>query len=479
MNILLVMCDSLPAQFCGHHGDSACATPHLDALAERGVTFERAYCNSPLCTPSRASVLTGQYASTLGCLDNAGSFSSEWPTVAHCLSAAGYDTTIIGKMHLVGHDQWHGFDERVCLDTDYTTGYDVFNYRLAYDWEQPVAGNPVGHNWMGPSYVKDSAWDDFSLHYDRDVRIHEAALKFLNDRGPESKPFFACVSYHAPHNPFWIPEEFRRRFSEIELDLPALPEGIDTCQSVMDQWLDAFHYRDEIRDRLMTEENLRWLYETCYGMVYDLDQRLGALIEALEVNGLADNTAVIFISDHGDMMAQRGMIQKRYFYEHSVRVPLVAYVPDGGAAGSRLTTPVSLVDLLPTFTDLTGTNAPSDLPGMSLRPAIESGIEPEARTLFCEYHGEGVHAPCFLAIRDNLRYFYIHGHEERLYDIDSDPMQYHDLSEDARYVDRVRAFRQELSARFDPERIAQDALQSQRNRIFIYSNSGHEQAGSS
>lgn len=465
------MCDSLPAMHCGVNGDPTGSTPNLDALASQGVNFKRAYCNSPLCTPSRASLLTGRYASELGCLDNAGSFSSEWPTIAHVLDAAGYESVIIGKMHLVGHDQWHGFHDRLALDTDYTHGYDPDNFRLAYDWDQPSSGNPIGHDWMGPSYVRDPKWDDFRLHYDRDEQIHRAALAYLDRKSEGGDPFFCCVSYHAPHNPFWIPERIRERYRRIDLPLPSIPDGAEPVQGLMDRWLCDFHYIDEIQDRLLTEDNLRWLYETYYGMVNDLDHRLGALLDKLKKRGLADNTAVVFVSDHGDMMGNRGMVQKRCFYEPSVRVPLVACLPGSSANGIHLNTPVSLIDLLPTFAAMAGVSVPADLPGCSLLECIREGVEPPQRTVFAEYHGEGVHAPCFLAICGDQKYFYIPNCDERLFDLADDPGEWTNRIDDPGYAENATMFRKALNQQFDTAAIEAQARRSQRNRRFIHSTS--------
>ena len=327
INILFILSDSLAPHFTAVYGDAEARTPNLNELTRQGVVFENAYCNSPLCAPSRASLVTGRYVSQLGCFDNASEFSSEIPTIAHALGAASYETVIIGKMHFVGHDQWHGFDRRIAHETDYTRGYDPDYYKLAYDWKQPSSGNPVGRDWMSPSYVRSAKWENYRHHYDRDEQIHHAALDYLAQKNSASSPFFCCVSYHAPHNPFWIPERFRAPFTHLQLSFLNMPENIETCHGIMDKWLNDFHYLDEMRDRLLAPANLNWLYQTFYGMIYNLDQRVGGLVSLLEKQGLRETTAVVFASDHGDMMGHRGMIQKRYFYERSARVPLIFSFP--------------------------------------------------------------------------------------------------------------------------------------------------------
>lgn len=467
MNILFVMSDSLTPHLTGPYGDTAGSTPNLDRLASAGVVFENAYCNSPLCVPSRASMVTGRYVSDLGCFDNANEFSSEWPTMAHCLGAVGYETVIIGKMHFVGHDQVHGFN-RISLDTDYTKGYDPIGYMLAYDWQQPSGGNPAGPGWMGPSYVQSKEWDHYPKHYDADEKIHSDALAYLSKKKPGCHPFFCCVSYHQPHNPFWIPEDIRGLFRDKELPLPVVPQGVDTCHGPMDKWLDDFHYLPQVREDLMREDNLRWLYETYYGMVYDMDRRVGELMDLLGRNGLDKDTAIVFASDHGDMLGHRGMLQKRYFYERSVRASLIFTFPGHWKEGHRICTPVSLIDLLPTFGDMTNAPLPEDLPGESLQPAVVTGKEPESRTIFTEYHGEGVHAPCFMALRDGFKYIYVHGHEERLYNVREDPDEYTNLISEKKHSQVVSELRKSLLNEFDPEAVAEKATGSQQNRGFIY-----------
>jgi len=467
-NILFIMSDSLVPHLAGPYGDTVGSTPNLDRLASAGVVFDNAYCNSPLCAPSRASMVTGRYVSEINAFDNGSEFASEWPTMGHVLGAAGYDTPIIGKMHFIGHDQHHGFDRRIALGTDYSKKYDPDEYKLGYAWDQPSAGNPWGVDWMGPSYVRSEQWDHYPTHYERDNEIHREGLAYLSEKGPGCDPFFCCVSYHAPHNPFWIPHVIRQQFRGKDLPLPSIPEGVTTRHGPMDTWLDDFHYEPEIRDRLMDPENLRWLYETYYGIVFDLDRRIGELLQTLEHRGLAESTAVIFASDHGDMLAHRGMVQKRCFYERSSRVGLIFSFPGRWQQGVRLSRPVSLIDLLPTFVELANGPLPDDLPGQDLLQSVEDGTEPEDRTVFSEYHGEGVHAPCFMARRNEFKYVYVHGYEERLYNVANDPDEFVNLIEHEQYEPVVSELRAELLSQFDPDLVAAKARTSQRNRGFVY-----------
>ncbi len=468
MNILFIMADSLVPHLTGPYGDKMAQTPNLDRLAAVGTVFENAYCNSPLCAPSRASMMTGRYGSDIGAFDNGTEFSAEWPTIPYALRAAGYDTTLIGKMHYVGHDQLHGFNRRIAWEGDYTTEFNIKDvYQLAWSWEQPPRGNPVGYDWMGPSYVYAPQWDHYPRHYDDDEYIHREALRFLGEKDPGDDPFFCCVSYHAPHNPFWIPEEFKAPFRDKALPLPEIPDGVETCHGPMDEWLRVFHYADEVGEAMMQPENLRWLYETYYGMVYDLDRRIGALLDTLRARGLDENTAVVFASDHGDMLAQRGMLQKRCFYEWSARVALIVCLPQAQGEEQRAPQLVSLLDLFPTFAEMAGADMPDSLPGRSLLPAVTGAAQLEEQPVYCEYHGEGVLAPCFAVRSGDFKYVYVHGHEERLYNVVSDPNEFTNLIKDTAHAAIAQELKQHLLATFNPDKVAEKALTSQRNRAFL------------
>jgi len=476
-NVVLFMADSYVPQFMGIHGDEAGCTPNIDRLASDGVVFENAYCNSPLCAPSRASLLTGRFASEIGCFDNANEFASEWPTMGHVFRRAGYETVIIGKMHFFGYDQFHGFDKRIALDTDYTQGYDPAYYALAYDWDQPSGGNPLGGSWMAQSYVNSESWDNYTRHFDWDERIHEEAISYLSEKGDSTRPFFCCISYHQPHNPFWISEHIKKQFRNRKLAIPDMRLETRTHYNIMDRWLNDFHFVPQHLMQISENDNLQWLYETFYGMMYDVDMRIGELLHLMHNNGLAENTVVVFTSDHGDMLGYRGMIQKRCFYERSAKVPLVFAFRNRWQEGLRVSNPVSLIDILPTFAELAAIEPPEGLPGKSILSAMMRGEEPAERIVFSEYHGEGVHAPCFMALKGRFKYVYVHGYEECLYNLQEDPPEFFNVIDDRRYSAIQQELKSALLAQFDPGQIAVRAQQSQKNRSFIYrSERGNQQS---
>jgi len=229
----------------------------------------------------------------------------------------------------------------------------------------------------------------------------------------------------------------------------------------MDRWANEAHGTDEVD--LDDDDAMRALRRAYYGLVTYVDRKLGELVTTLEQTGQAHDTVVIFTSDHGDMLGERRMVQKRSFYEWSARVPLVLRSPDGRDAGRRVAAPVSLLDLMPTLLDLAGVPEGERLPhdGTSL---VDASAD---RYVLSEYHVEKVRAPCFMARRGRYKYVHVHGHDRQLFDLDADPAEWTNLAgrDDLREVERgLEAL---ILERFDPDRIAADGAASVRRRELI------------
>jgi choline-sulfatase len=436
MNILVVMADQLVPFLTGPYGDPVAKTPNLDAFARDAVRYDAAYTPYPLCAPARAAFMTGEYASRHGCYDNAAILPADVPTVAHYLTLAGYDTVLSGKMHFVGPDQLHGFARRLTTDV----------YPAAMDWvpTQDPEGRFVrgGH---ARSYVPPRVgvveWTKF-LAYDEET--HFRALEYL--RGGPRDPFFLVVSYHHPHDPFQVTQELWDLYDGIDIPIPKLPDHIES--SAMDRWANEAHETDAVD--LRNPENLRALRRSYYALLSYIDRKLGELLAAVPAD-----TLVVFTSDHGDMLAERAMVQKRCFYEWAARIPLIVRYADRRGAGTAVDTPVSLLDLAPTLLELAGVEERLPMDGCTL-------LEPTG-TVFSEYHVEKVRAPCFMLRRDNLKYVYIHGHEEQLFDLDADPGEWTNL---AGTHDTTR-LRETILERFDPDAIARDGAASVARRELI------------
>ena len=458
-NVLLVMTDQLVPFLTGAYGHPVVQTPHLDALAGRGVRFDAAYTPYPLCVPARAALLTGCYASTLGCYDNASVLPSDVPTLAHYFSAAGYDTVLSGKMHFIGPDQLHGFRRRLTTD--------VFPAGLAWVPVEDEDGRFVrgghAHNYVPPN-VGVRPWTKF-LAFDEET--HFRALEYLRGRadGSSPDPFLVVASYHHPHDPFHVTQELWDLYEDAEIDVPELPSGYESTYSAMDRWANEAHEVDRVE---LDPENLVALRRAYYGLVTYVDRKLGELVAALEQTGELDDTIVVFLSDHGDMLGEKRMVQKRCFYEWSVRVPLVVSLPDGRGAGSVVSAPVSLLDLLPTLLDLVDFPAEGRLPvhGRSFAGLLD-GTAGEPRTVLSEYHVEKVRAPCFMARRGSYKYVHVHGHGSQLFDLARDPGEWQNLAGRPEHAAVEAELRAAILEQFDPDAIAAAGAASVRRRELV------------
>lgn len=458
-NILLIMADQLVPFLTGAYDHPVVQTSHLNGLVDQGVRFDAAYTPYPLCAPARAAFMTGIYASRTGCYDNAAALPSDAPTIAHYLTNAGYETVLSGKMHFIGPDQRHGFRQRLTTDV----------YPAGFDWV-PILDEAGqfprgGHARMYvPPNVGVRPWTKF-LSYDEET--HFRALEYLRERGrtTPAAPFFLAVSYHHPHDPFHVTQELWDLYEGAAIDIPECPANLAETYSAMDRWLNEVHETDQVN--LGDPDSLTQLRRAYYGLVTYIDRKVGELLATLEQTGQRD-TIVIFTSDHGDMLAEKRMVQKRCFYEWSVRIPLIVRFPDGRAAGRKVAEPVSLLDVVPTLLDLAGVPAAERLPldGTSLMGLV-AGTDTTARIVFSEYHVEKVRAPCFMVRAGNYKYVYIHGHGSQLFDLMADPGEWHNLAGRPEMQKLEEELRGLILAQFDPDRIAASGEVSVRRRELI------------
>jgi choline-sulfatase len=452
-NILVVLADQLVPFLTGAYGHRVVQTPSLDRLASQGIRFDAAYTPYPLCSPARASFMTGAYASRLGCYDNASVLPADEPTIAHHLTNAGYETVLSGKMHFVGPDQLHGFRRRLTTDVFPAT----MDWVPTLDEEGRFVRGGHARSYVPPN-VGVATWTKF-LSYDEET--HFRALEFLRERSrlePED-PFFLVVSYHHPHDPFKVTQELWDLYEGAEIELPSAPDEIE-C-SAMDVWANEAHETDQVD--LTDRDGLTALRRSYYGLVTYIDRKLGELLAALGETGQAEDTIVLFTSDHGDMLAERRMVQKRCFYEWSVRIPLLLRFPDGRRAGTSVADPVSLLDVVPTLLDVAGVGEDGRLP-LTGRSLLETD---PGRTVLSEYHVEKVRAPCFMARRGRHKYVLIHGHGSQLFDLEADPGEWENLAGRAELRDVEDALRAAVLAEFDPDQIAAAGAASVRRREVI------------
>ena len=471
-NILFIMADQMTPFLTGAYGHPVVQTPHLDRLAAEGIRFDSAYSPCPVCSPARAALMTGKYVSNIGAYDNAALFPADEPTFAHYLSIAGYDTVVSGKMHFVGPDQLHGFDRRLTTDI-FPMGFNWIIDREEGSESARLSPNPIAIDYATAGVRQ------WSMQLEFDEETHNKALEYIRSRrmqvggslqrpvaNRDDRPFMLFVSYTHPHEPFHATQDLWDMYEGAEIELPHLPENLADTYSAMDRWLNARHGIDF--KGLYDPQNMYNMRRAYYGLVTYVDRKVGELLKALEDCGLHENTVVVFCSDHGEMLCEKGMIQKRSFYDWSSRVPLIVRFPDGRYSGKQVAQHVSLIDLAPTLLDIAGIDQTARLPcdGNSLTGLMDDTDDREW-VAYSEMHSEGVYATCFMIREGRHKYVHIGDRETQLFDMEEDPGEWTDLSDDPAYTSLKETMKHRLLNQFDPARIEHDVNDSIRRRKII------------
>ena len=460
-NFLFVMFDQMSALSLPCYGHPVVRAPNLQALADRGVLFENAYCNSPLCSPSRFALQTGRLASRIGAHDNAAELPASVPTLVHYLRALGYRTCLSGKMDYTGADQLHGHEERT------TTDLSPSDFGWTPTWDEPEKVHPWFHNMLS---VVEAGPCERSLAMDYDEEACFQAVRWLYDaaRGNDKRPFMLTVSFMHPHDPYLAPRTFWDLYRDDAIDAPAVAGIPPADRDPHSRRLYAMYDRDEYR---VTDAQVRAARRAYYGMISYIDARLGELLATLAATGLADDTIVVVSADHGDMLGERGLWYKMTFFERAVRVPLILHAP-GRLAARRVTPNVSLVDLLPTLLDLAGdgrSGAPLlPLDGHSLVPLASGHGADWPDTVFGEYMAEGTSQPLFMIRRGCYKYICAAGDPPQLFDLAADPLERVNLTANAGHVQQAGAFATEAAAMWDSAALRERIVESQRQRCFVH-----------
>ena len=456
-NILFIQVDQLTASFLPCYGNTVAKTPHLDRLAAQSVVFDSAYTPFSLCAPSRFSMLSGRLASEVGAYDNGAEFPSSIPTYAHYLKAAGYHTCLSGKMHFVGADQLHGFDERLTVDI-----YPA-SFQWTGDWNEPTSehGNDARSFTLAGPCTR-----NVQIDYDEEV-LHRARRKLFDLARrvdvDEGQPWHLTVSFTHPHDPYQCSHDHWNRYVSADIDMPAVGRG-DVAD---DPYSERLRRQYGLADFQPSDEQVRTARRAYYGSVSYVDDLVGAILETLDVTGLARNTVVVFSTDHGDMLGERGLWYKRTFFEGASRIPLLVSWP-GHVTPGRVGANVSLVDLLPTFLDLAGGSIEpvEPLDGRSLVPLLE-GSDSGDDLVFGEHLSEGATAPILMAKRGPVKYIWSGCDPAQLFDLRADPLELHDRHGDDSYAVVERELHAVVHKRWDVGELGHRVQLSQRRRAFL------------
>ncbi|TVQ58377.1 MAG: choline-sulfatase [Rhodobacteraceae bacterium] len=454
-NILILMVDQLSGTFFPDGPAAFLHAPNLARLAERSTRFDNAYCPSPLCAPARAGVMTGRLPSGSRVWDNAAEFAADLPTFAHWLRRAGYRTTLCGKMHFVGPDQLHGFEERL------TTDIYPADFGWTPDWRKPGARVDWWYHNMGS--VTGAGVAEVTNQYDYDDEVAFLAERKVWDlaREGDGAPWLLTVSFTHPHDPFVA----RRRWwdlyegcDRLAPETPALP--YDAHDPHARRLLDAADWREGAA----SEAQVAAARRAYFANVSYIDDRIGAILGALAASG--QEAAVVFLSDHGEMLGERGLWYKMSFYEGSARVPLMIAAP--GLAPGRVETPVSTLDLAPTLAALA--EAQDDgltpwLDGEDLAPV--AGGAARSRPVAMEYMAEGSVAPMVALRSGRWKYTACPADPEQLFDLAADPAERTNCAEDTACADVLADMRAAAAARWDLAAIDAAVRDSQARRLSI------------
>ena len=465
-NILFIQCDQMAAPVLPCYGGRVVRARHIDRLAAEGVVFENAYCNSPLCAPSRFSMMAGQLPSKIAAYDNAAEFSAEHPTFAHGLRDLGYATSLCGKMHFVGPDQLHGFEERL------TTDIYPADFGWTPDWEQGEARQDYFHSML--SVVEaGSCSRSMQLDFDDEVAFQATRKIFELARSDDERPFFLLTSFTHPHDPYTINEPYWSRYRDDDIDLPSVPALSWEAQDPHSRRL----YNNYDIDRYaLTETRIRAARRAYYGAISYLDDHIGRLIAALEETGLRDNTMILLTGDHGDMLGERGLWYKMTFFEWAARVPLIISAP-GRLEPGRRRAPVSLLDLFPTLIDsaavgvescATSVELPEALPGHSLLPLLQGEDGADKRCIQGEYLGESAAGPLVMLRRGDHKYVVGEASPPQLFNLATDPLELQNLAGSPANATLEAAFAEEVSTTWNFPELREAVIASQRRRRFVF-----------
>jgi len=451
-NLLIVIADQLAAHALPAYGNRVARTPHIEQLAAESVVFENAYTPSPLCGPSRAAMMTGLLPSATGAFDNACEWRADLPTWGHYLRRAGYRTIIAGKMHFVGPDQLHGFEERV------TTDIYPADFGWTPDWDN-AGDRPDWYHSMESVLSAGPCARSNQIDFDEEVMFSARRRLFDLARSDDTRPFCLVVSLTHPHDPFNIEQRYWDRYDDREIDMPRVPAPAHP--DAHSRRLRRMYGLDE---QPVTDAQIRAARRAYYGALSYVDDQVGALRETLDTAGLAANTSILLLSDHGEMLGERGLWYKMSFFEGACRVPLIVHAPDRFAP-RRVAAPVSLLDLLPTLCDLADAEAPAGIGGRSLAGHLAGAGGHD--DVFGEYCAEGTLAPIVMIRRGKWKFVHSPNDPDQLFDLAADPDELRNLAACAAPPTALAAFRAEAAARWNLAALRSAVLASQHRRRLV------------
>jgi len=427
-NILCIMSDEHNATITGCYGNRLVRTPHLDGLAARGVTFDCAYTNSPLCVPARLAFTAGKYISRIGAWSNSCWLpSDDYPSLPRFMNAAGYESLLCGKQHY-DRARRYGFAE--------IGGNMNRSFKTGRGGRRKADDTRINTRSRDGRFAQFHPGDDSGiLRHDR--RVTAGAIEFLSKRKRTDKPFFLFAGYLAPHFPLIVPERYWQPYKG-RVPMPVLPPG-----HVEAQPLNYHHLRRGFGVVETDPKIVRKGRELYYGLTQWLDDEIGKVLRALAKSDVAENTVVIYTTDHGENMGEHHLWWKNCMFDHAARIPLIVSWPERWKGGQRRTGACSTVDIVQTIAELGGASLPDDWNGASLCRLLDDPKASWRDIAVSEYYAHNI-ASGFAMLRSG-RYKYVyhtppdkrHPAERELYDLEADPGEFTNLASRPAHKTRI------------------------------------------
>ena len=420
-NVLFLCSDQHQASAAGCYGSTEVHTPNIDRIAESGVRFDRAYCQSPVCVPSRGSIITGVYPHSHGARILQDPLPEDAYTIAHHFQEQGYQTAAIGKMHFGDESQRHGFEYRLHGDEFRDTLTDQ-------EWRAFRKDQSSADSVMGKA-------SELSARYFQDTYYSDETVRFLREERDTDRPFCLWSSFFMPHTPLVPLKEFFDLYDPAKLNLP------ERTDHELEDGFEGHLTRAKQRGwYAQTDDELRPSLAGYYGNTSQMDDNLGKVLDTLFELGLEKNTIIVYTSDHGEMAGAHRMWTKHNMYEESVRVPLIVGLPGGIDAGSSRDALIEHVDLFPTLAELCGLPDPEALHGRSFAPLLLNESYESREFAYSEYYfchsvftrdDRYVGKPPILMVRtDRWKLNYLSWERSELFDVANDLGEFQNVIDD-------------------------------------------------
>ncbi|MFT5196798.1 MAG: choline-sulfatase [Cellvibrionaceae bacterium] len=460
-NLLYIISDEHRRDALGCYGHPLVQTPNIDRLAAGGVRFTNGYTPSPMCVPCRAALHTGRWVHDIGNWSSAEPYEGQVEGWAHRLRDAGHRVTSIGKLHFRDSHARNGFTEEI-------VPLHVMN---GVGWTHGLLRDELPVYSTGLLEFAEQIGRGPSSYTDYDKRVTSAACDWLEQRAaqPDDKPWVTFLSLVSPHYPLIAPEEFYDLYDPADIELPiGYPFDLQSpnIHPALREWYEFYQY-----DKHFDEALIRKAHVAYFALCTFLDDCIGKVLDTLTSAGLAENTRIVYTSDHGEMLGDHGTWTKMNMYESSAGIPFILSDVDG-QAGTVCDTAVNLIDSYQTIMDCVGLplneEEKNELPGRSLYE-IAQGADPD-RVTFSEYHDGGTTLGHFMLRHGDWKLIYYARqnntqHRHQLFNLVDDPSELNDLARSADHVEVLQECERLLREIVDPEAADAQAHADQRRKI--------------